>query len=195
MEYYENRDHVEKYIAFTPSHDGSLLVDKLAEHLPAGATVLELGMGPGKDFEQLRGRFDVTGSDNSKLFLELFRQRDDQAALLHLDARTLETDRRFDAIFSNKALIHLADEELRQSFTRQFDVLNHGGLILHSFWYGDAEHEFSGLRFYHRTAEGIAALLKGLFDIVEIGRHAKMADDDSVYVLARKIDRLTTGEK
>jgi len=186
MDYYENKDQVGKYIKFTPSHDGSMLVEKLVEFLPGGATVLELGMGPGKDLKLLSEHYEVTGSDFSKLFLELFRERNGDASVLHLDARTLDTDRTFDGIFSNKALIHMSDQELRQSFARQREVLNADGLILHSFWYGDSEEEFSGLRFMNRTEQGLTGLLEGLFDIVEIGLHAKMAADDSVYVLARK---------
>jgi len=186
MEYYENQEKIEKYIKFEPSHDGSILVDILVAALPEGGTVLELGMGPGKDFKRLSRHFEVTGSDFSNLFLELFRQHDEQADLLHLDARTLDTDRSFDGIFSNKALIHLSDRELRRSFSRQNEVLNDAGLILHSFWYGEGEEEYSGLRFVNRTEQGLADLLEGLFDIVDIGRHAKMAEDDSVYVLARK---------
>jgi len=129
MEYYENQEKIEKYIKFEPSHDGSILVDILVAALPEGGTVLELGMGPGKDFKRLSRHFEVTGSDFSNLFLELFRQHDEQADLLHLDARTLDTDRSFDGIFSNKALIHLSDRELRRSFSRQNEVLNDAGLI------------------------------------------------------------------
>jgi len=186
MDYYEDQDKIEKYIKFEPSHDGSMLVEKLVAALPEGATVLELGMGPGKDFKRLSRHFEMTGSDLSKLFLELFRQHDNKADLLHLDARTLDTDRTFDGIFSNKALIHLRDKELRQSFRRQHAVLNDAGLILHSFWHGDGEEEYSGLRLVNRTGQDLQNLLDGLFDIIEIGRHAKMADDDSVYVLASK---------
>lgn len=186
MDYYENKEKIEKYIKFEPSHDGSLLVEKLVAVLPEGATVLELGIGPGKDFKRLSRHFEVTGSDLSRLFLELYRQCDAQADLLHLDARTLDTDRTFDCIFSNKALIHLSDQELRESFGRQHEVLNDAGLILHSFWYGDGEEEYGDLRFVNRTEQGVANLLEDWFDILDIGRHAKMADDDSVYVLARK---------
>jgi SAM-dependent methyltransferase len=186
VDFYENKDKVEKYVEFTPRHDGSELVDKLVERLPAGATVLELGMGPGKDFRLLSKHFRVTASDYSKLFLEMFRERNPDADSLHLDARTIETDRRFDAIFSNKALIHMTDPELQRSFARQREVLNPGGLILHSFWYGDTVERYSGLTFTNRTEQSLAGMLDGLFEIVDIGRHAKMADDDSVYVLAKK---------
>jgi len=185
MDYYEDSKNVGQYIEFTPSHDGALLVDLLVANLPAGATVLELGMGPGKDFDKLSKHFSVTGSDFSTTFLELYRLRNERADLLHLDARTLDTGRTFDAIFSNKALIHMSGDELRASFARQSEVLNAGGLILHSFWHGTGEANFDGLPLVYHDEQGLAGMLEEAFNIVEIGRHAKMAEDDSIYVLAR----------
>jgi cyclopropane fatty-acyl-phospholipid synthase-like methyltransferase len=186
MEYYEDKKNVGGYIKFTPSHDGSMLVDKLVEALPEGSGVLEIGIGPGKDFDLLRQHFDVVGSDYSQEFLRLYRLRNDRAHLLHLDARTLQTDLKFDAIFSNKALIHLSRRELSGSFARQRDLLNDGGLILHSFWYGHEEQEFGDLRLIQHTEHELETMLAGDFEILEIGRHAKMSEGDSVYVLARK---------
>jgi len=190
VEYYENKEHVEKYIRFTPSHDGSFLIDLLVGALPAGSTVLELGMGPGNDFDVLSRSFEVTGSDFSREFLRLNRARNAEADLLHLDARTLvlDTDRTFDGIYSNKALIHLGREALRESFSRQHAVLNDAGLVLHSFWYGEGEEEYSGLRMVKHTEEELTKMLEGPFNVLDIGRHAKMAENDSVYVLARKAD-------
>lgn len=186
MDYYENHDNVRKYIEFTPSHDGAGLVDRLVTHLPAGSSVLEIGMGPGKDLQLLQRHFDVTGSDRSTVFLDLYRETHPDAELLELDARTLDTDRRFDAVFSNKALIHMSRDDLRASFARQHAVLNDGGLILHSFWHGSGEAEYGGLRLVYHDEDELADMLAGRFEVVNIGRHAKMADDDSVYVLARR---------
>jgi predicted SAM-dependent methyltransferase len=105
---------------------------------------------------------------------------------LHLDAKTLDTERTFDCIFSNKVLFHLPRQELRESFARQHEVLNNKGLLLHSLWHGNGEDEYSGLRLFYYTEQDIADLLGESWDILKIGRHAKMAVDDSVYVLARK---------
>lgn len=185
-DYYENEQNVAGYTRFTPAHDGALLIDALTEHLAAGATVLELGMGPGKDFKQLSEHYRVTGSDFSHAFLDRYRKLDDTAELLYLDARTIEIDRRFDAIFSNKALIHFSAAELQQSFDRQHAVLNDQGLILHSFWYGEGEADFNGLTLVYHNEHDLADMLAGHFDILALNRHAKMADGDSIYVLARK---------
>jgi SAM-dependent methyltransferase len=187
LEFYKNKKNVENYIRFTPSHDGSELVDVLADVLPHGSTVLELGMGPGKDFDLLGKLFEVTGSDSSQEFLDLYRARNADAELLLLDAITLDTDRRFDAIYSNKVLIHLTRDELAISFARQHDILNADGLLMHSFWHGDTgEEEYEGLRLTYYTEKDLTDLLEPDFEVVDIRRHAKMKEGDSVYVIARK---------
>ena len=100
MDFYKNKQNVESYIRFTPHHDGSELIHLLEGVLPRGSTVLELGMGPGKDFDLLTDMFAVTGSDTSQEFLDLYRKRSEGADLMLLDALTLDTDRRFDCIYS-----------------------------------------------------------------------------------------------
>lgn len=184
--YYENEANVENYSEFTPSHDGSLLVDALAAWLPAGASVLELGMGPGKDYQLLKQRFKVAGSDFSNAFLRRYQAKDPDAELLQLDARTLETDLRFDAIFSNKVLIHFSADELQQSFARQRDVLNAGGIMLHSLWYGEGQKEFGELTLVYHNEKDLTAMLEDSFDILALEKHAKMAEGDSIYFVAKK---------
>ncbi|HJP38417.1 MAG: class I SAM-dependent methyltransferase [Gammaproteobacteria bacterium] len=184
--FYENEEKVDGYAEFTPTHDGTLLIDVLGEYLPEAAAVLELGMGPGKDFKKLSQRYRVTGSDFSQLFLQRYREQDPAADLLRLDARTLETDRTFDAIFSNKALIHLSSDELQQSFERQHELLNDNGLILHSLWFGEGERSFNDLTLVYHNEQDLTKMLETSFDIVALEKHAKMSDDDSIYVLARK---------
>ena len=184
--YYENEANVENYTKFTPAHDGAQLVDALREHVEPHASVLELGIGPGKDLKRLKEYFEVTGSDYSQLFLERYRKTDSKADLLHLDARTLDTDRTFDAIFSNKALIHLSPDELQQSFDRQHDVLNDNGVIMHSFWYGEGEDTFNGLKLVYHNEKDLTAMLKHKFTIIALHKHAKQAENDSIYVLASK---------
>jgi len=186
IDFYEDPANVESYSQFTPAHDGALLVDALRAELPAGASVLEIGMGPGKDLDLLAEHYTVTGSDLSHAFIDRYRAKHPDADLLYLDARTLDTDRRFDAIFSNKALIHLSAEELQESFARQHAVLNDGGLMLHSLWNGTGTKQFGELTLTYHNAPGLTAMLEPAFDILALELHAKMADGDSIYVLARK---------
>ena len=49
MSYYNDKKNVEEYIRMAEGYDGRAFVDLLKGMLPKGASVLELGMGPGKD--------------------------------------------------------------------------------------------------------------------------------------------------
>ena len=50
MGYYDDPKNVEEYVKMAESYDGQELIDVLHRYLPDGASVLELGMGPGKDY-------------------------------------------------------------------------------------------------------------------------------------------------
>ena len=52
--------------------DGSELNKILEKYLPEKSSVLEIGMGPGKDLDILSKTYAVTGSDNSVINLGLF---------------------------------------------------------------------------------------------------------------------------
>jgi hypothetical protein len=73
MGYYHTAESVDKYIEMAEGYDGRALVEVLRKHLQPGATVLELGMGPGKDLDLLSESFQATGSDVSPLFLDRYR--------------------------------------------------------------------------------------------------------------------------
>jgi len=186
MGFYDKKENIDKYTKFIPSYDGAELVQVLSTHLAKSSTVLELGIGPGKDFERLANDYEVTGSDNSLVFLDKYRQSNPQADLIQLDARTLETDRTFDCIYSNKVLIHLTRQELSQSLARQHEILNEKGLLLHSFWRGDKDEVYDDLRITYYTEKQLLDLMKDDYEVLEINKHAKMTEGDSVYLVARK---------
>ncbi len=107
MSYYEDKDNAEQYIKMAEGYDGATLIAVLNEHLAAGSTVLELGMGPGTDLGLLAETYTVTGSDYTQTFLDIYLETHPDADLLRLDAQTLETKRTFDCIYSNKVLHQL----------------------------------------------------------------------------------------
>lgn len=185
MGFYDHEDTVETYIQMAEGYDGRLLVAVLKQQLPAGSTVLELGMGPGKDLPLLEDHFSVTGSDVSAIFLQRYRKNHPAADLLLLDAVTLETERHFDAIYSNKVLHHLTANELQESFQRQAELLNPNGLLLHTFWYGTGMEKHQGLRFSYYTEASLRAVVGPAFDIIAAVRYAEIEDGDSLYLLLR----------
>ena len=186
MGFYDTEDGVKEYVEATEGYDGAELVKILTKHLPKGATVLELGTGPGRDLELLSRTHQVTGSDSSAAFLDLYRKKNRQADLLLLDATTMESDRRFDCIYSNKVLHHLTKDELKTSLQKQRAILNTDGLLMHSFWYGKKEEEYEGLRFVHYTEQELEELGADGFEVVEMNRYQEMAQDDSIYLLVRR---------
>jgi cyclopropane fatty-acyl-phospholipid synthase-like methyltransferase len=168
MSHFDRGDRAQEYIRMSEGYDGSELIKVLKKHLPSGSSVLELGMGPGKDLDILRESYRVTGSDNSHKFLDIYREKNKHVDLLFLDAVTLHTDRRFDCIYSNKVLIHLSGEQLKLSFDRQRKILHPGGLLLHSFWYGESEEFFNGLRFNYLTEDVLLKIVEPSYEVLEI---------------------------
>ena len=184
MGFYDDEKTANQYIAMAEGYDGRELIDILRARLPDGASVLELGMGPGVDLDILRRRFRATGSDYSQFFLDRYRDAHPDSDLIRLDAVELETDRIFDCIYSNKVLHHLTDEQLRKSLLRQKEALSRNGLVMHSFWRGDGVEEHHGLKFIYQTEDSIRAIFSDSFNSVNVSIYTEMEDDDSLYVLA-----------
>jgi len=184
--YFDDEKNVRDYITMTEGDDGSELVERLRRHVPDGSEVLEVGMGPGADLDLLGMHYRVTGSDASGPFLAIYLETHPQADVFMLDAITMDTDRQFDAIYSNKVLHHFAPDELRQSLAAQAGVLRQGGIALHSFWYGSGEEIHHGLRFTYHTQATIRAAVGEEFTIVEVERYAEVKEDDSLYVVLRR---------
>ena len=88
MSYFDDEKNVFEYIKMAEAYDGKELIAVLQTHLKRGAKVLELGMGPGKDLDILNRSYKATGSDNSQVFLDIYRKKNKSANLLLLDAKT-----------------------------------------------------------------------------------------------------------
>lgn len=188
MNFYKDEENVKKYIEMAEGYDGKYLIEILKNYLPEGSSVLELGMGPGKDLNILNKYYDVTGSDYSKLFLDLYREKfgNMKVDLLVLDARTMDISKTFDCIYSNKVLYHLTKKELRKSLNRQWELLNEEGILFHSFWKGDKIENQNGLNFVYYTEEKLKNMIGDNFEIVDIESYKEMEDDDSLYIILKK---------
>ena len=186
MDYFDNEKNVEDYVKMAEGYDGRELIDVLRKYLPEGSSVLELGMGPGVDLDILSQYYQVTGSDRSQAFVDRYRKQHETADLLLLDAVEMNTDRHFDAIYSNKVLHHLTREELQRSLQVQAEILNDQGILLHSLWYGDKEESHQGLRFVYYTEASFQALLEDTFVVLKAERYTEMDDNDSIYFILQK---------
>ena len=186
MGFFDNERNVQSYIDMTDGYDGRELIEILKKYVTQGSSLLEVGMGPGKDLEILNDYYLVTGSDSSEIFLKRYRAAHKDADLLLLDASNLETDRSFDCIYSNKVLMHLTTDQMKRSLMKQCHILNQGGILFHSFWEGDRLEEMNGLLFIYYSKEKLAAIFNEIYDVLAIEYYSEMEKDDSIYVVARK---------
>lgn len=190
MAYFDNKKNVFNYIKMvedTEGYDPNIIIDKFKKYVPSNSKVLELGMGPGKDFDILKYSYDMTGSDSSQIFIDLYLEKDASANLYKLDAITLNTNQKFDAIFSNKVLMHLSKEELFQSFLRQLEILNSDGIAFHTFWSGDKEEMMNGLRFVYYTIAELNKMIPDKFKILESSLYKEMEINDSICLILKNI--------
>jgi len=185
MGYFDKIENVQEYMKMAEGFDGRELIEILKMHFNKDNSVLEIGIGPGKDLDILNESFKATGSDNSNVFLDLYREKNPDSDLILLDAITLKTKRKFDCLYSNKVLHHLTKEELQQSFQRQKNIISDGGILFHTFWYGDKEEEFNGLRFVYYNEDTIQRVIGNSFEIIEFARYTEMEKDDSFYIILK----------
>ncbi len=186
MTYFDDRKKVQEYIEMCEGVDGKELIDILKKHLKQGSTVLEIGMGPGKDLDILKKYYEVYGSDYSQVFLDIYKENNKDMELFLLDAITIDTKKQFDCIYSNKVLQHLTEKELEQSIKRQKEVLNDTGLLFHTFWRGDAEEVYDGLRFVYYEKEDLINFFQKSFQVIDINYYTEESDRDSIYIILQK---------
>ena len=185
MGFFDTEKGVDEYIKMADGYDGTELIQILKKHLPEKSTLLELGMGPGKDLDILSKDYTVTGSDSSQLFLDRYKKQNPNADLIKLDAVTISTDRTFGCIYSNKVLHHVTREELKNSFQRQKEVLNSKGIAFHSFWRGDKDENYEGMLFTKYQIDDLKEIIGDNFEILDINTYTEMEKDDSIYVVLR----------
>ena len=105
---------------------------------------------------------------------------------MELDAVSLDTDLKYDGIYSNKVLHHLKDDELIASAKRQDEVLNSNGIICHSFWKGEGSEIFKGLFVNYHSVVTLTKAFKNYFEILSIDDYNEFDDNDSLLLIARK---------
>ena len=184
--YYKTKESVEEYIKLAKDANGSQLIKKLKEFLLPNSLVLEIGSGPGTDFQILKKDYKVIGSDYSSEFLNRLINSNANGEFLKLDAITLETNKKFDGIYSNKVFQHLTDEELKQSIKRQTEVLNPNGVICHSFWKGEGEEVYNGLLVNYQLDKSIRALFEDYFEILMLEAYEEFEVEDSILLIGKK---------
>ena len=185
--FYKDKRSVEKYIQMTRDYNGLPLIQKLKLYLPPQLKVLELGSGPGSDFEILQKDYQVIGSDYSLEFLNRLKARFPHDIFLELDATKLATELSFDGIYSNKVLHHLSNEELEFSVRRQYEMLNPGGIVCHLLWKGNGSNIFKGMFVNNHTKATLKAFFAPYFKPLELVSFSDFNKEDTLlFIGARK---------
>lgn len=184
--YYKTKESVEEYIDLAKDVNGRQLIQKLNDFLPQNSILLEIGTGPGTDFQILKRDYKVVGSDYSNEFLSRLIKKNRTDEFLNLNAISLKTDKKFDGIYSNKVLQHLTNEDLRKSISRQVDILNQNGIICHSFWKGEGNEVFKGLLVNYQTGESLRNLFGDYFEILLLEEYKEFEDGDSIVLIGKR---------
>jgi 2-polyprenyl-3-methyl-5-hydroxy-6-metoxy-1,4-benzoquinol methylase len=123
----------------------------LRRHIPAGATVLDLGCGCGIPVAATlaAGGHHVTGVDVSEVQISRARRLVPKATFVHADASQVSfPDRAFDAVVCLDALIHIPLDRQSHLISRVAVWLRPGGLLLITTgaqaWTGIEDHWLGG---------------------------------------------------
>ncbi len=184
--YYHTKDSVQEYIQMAKDVNSKGLIEKFKTFLKPQSSILELGSGPGTDWNILQQDFRVTGSDNSLEFLRHLKESFPKGEFLELDAITLDTNKNFEGIYANKVLFHLSDEELKASLLRQQQVLLPKGVICHSYWKGKGEESFKGMFVNYHDIEELKGFYAPNFEVLLIEEYKEFEKGNSIVVIARK---------
>ena len=184
--YYNTKESVDEYIKLAEDVNGKNLIKKLNDFLPFGSLLLEIGSGPGTDWEILNVNYDVVGSDNSSEFLSRLHTSNPHGEFLNLDAITLDTERTFNGIYSNKVLHHLEDEALETSIKRQAEILNPGGVVCHTFWRGEDSETYNELFVNYHSDTGLRELFEDRFEPLLIKYYKEFEENDSILYIGKK---------
>ncbi len=191
MKFFMKEENVNQYIEMTKEYDPTSIVNKVKKYLPKGSTLLELGMGEGRDLELLSKEYKVVGSDNSEVFINKYKKKNKGIEVLAIDATMMNTERKFDCIYSNKVLHHLTKKDFIKSLKLQKNNLNNKGIIFMTLWNGEYREEimFDGeIRFTYYLENDIREIVKNDYDIVTIETYNEFEEheNDSLLVILRK---------
>lgn len=184
--YYHTSKSVEEYISLAKDVNSSNIISKLKHVLPKGSTVLELGSGPGTDYELLTEDYVVTGSDYSLEFLKRLQNKYPTGNFIHFNAANFSLKTSYDALYANKVLQHLTNTELEYFIKKQVEILNEKGIVCLTFWSGDGEENFKGMFVNYHQKENLQALFSPYFNILSLETYKEFETDDSIVLIAQK---------
>lgn len=109
----------------------SAFVDAVVEHVPAGASVLEIGSGPGRGARMLEERgLRVRRTDAAEAFVRMLREDGHPADVL--DVRTDALGGPYELVFADAVFLHLSADDLGAVLVRLRDAVHDEGVLAFS---------------------------------------------------------------
>lgn len=177
-------------------------IDLFLEKLSQGATVIDVGCGPGQFSQYLKQKgCDVTGVDLSEEMLEIAKQKVLGVEFRKMDMRRLDIpDESYEGLLVAYSLIHIPTVELRTTLKGFLRILKGGGHMLLITQKGDADQvvdepfwEGRKMFFNFFTKERLREALE-LCDFEVVYQEEKPSQDpDSmsdtvIYTIVRKVE-------
>ena len=186
-EYYTIQSSVDEYIKLAAEVNSKAIIEKFKQVVPLNAEVLELGSGPGTDWELLNEVYETTGSDFSEVFLAHLKAKYPDGNFIQLNAISLAIEQQFDAIYSNKVLQHLTVKELEASIQRQAALLKKEGIVCHTVWKGKGNEQFKGMSVQYYQKEDLEQLFQPYFKVLNLECYTEFEEEDSLCIIAQKL--------
>jgi cyclopropane fatty-acyl-phospholipid synthase-like methyltransferase len=132
-------------------------LDRFAEMLPAGSTILDIGCGMGEPVARylIERGFQVTGVDSSPSLIAMCRDRFPGQDWIAADMRRLALGRRFDGILAWHSFFHLSPEDQRKMFPLFASHCAPGGALMFTSGtkQGESIGEWLGEPLYHGSLD------------------------------------------
>jgi len=172
--------NAEEYSAATLQIDMNPIRSRFLRNVPPGARILDAGCGSGRDTVAFqRSGYSVTAFDASAKMAEFAsRNTGQECAVLRFQDMTFE--RKFDAVWSCAALLHVPKSEMSDVLGRIVRALKPGGVAYFSFIEGNDERTSSDGRFYNSyTTELLRELLHDVGGVREVDCWTSFRNPDS----------------
>ena len=160
INYYDN--NAQAFIEGSSSADMNYLLEKFTSRLAAGASILDLGCGSGRDSVWFINQgFRVTAIDASGEMIRHCKSLIGDRAIL-ADLEEFEAMEKYDGIWACASLLHIPRERLTAAITRYSVMLKPGGQFFMSFKNRERDYKKDGRSFTCFTPTSLELYLEEL---------------------------------
>lgn len=166
LNYY--KDNADAFFEGTVSADMSYSRERFLKKLPAGARLLDLGCGSGRDTKAfLELGYSVDAVDGSE---ELCRRASEYTGIQVrcMLFQDLAAENAYDGIWACASLLHLPRKELAEVFCKVRDALKPGGVLYTGFKYGTFEGMRTGRYYTDFTEDTFREFMSGIEGLAEL---------------------------